>query len=294
MEGSKNARNGELKKIGILYHSKLPAARSLSRELAQKLQDAQISVWICSSSDEKEAALKAVESDVILSVGGDGTILSAVRATLDTAIPILGVNMGRLGFMTELSAEEARQKMPCLLSQSSWIDERAVLQARVILKGARREHRTETSGPLYALNDIVVARGKVARVIRIETRIDGDLFTTYRADGVIVASATGSTSYSMAVGGPILYPQSTEIILIPIAPHLTIGNPLVLSPNAEVDLTIHSDHRPLLSVDGQVHQELRDGEQVIISLSPKVTRFLRFQPPGRFYSTVTHRLTRME
>ncbi len=290
MAGSGKVQSGEFKKIGILHHSKLPEARALARQLAKKLQGPQVSVWTCSSSEEKEAAIKAIDSDLILSVGGDGTILSAVRVTLDKVIPILGVNMGRLGFMTELSAEDALQKMPFLLSQSSWMDDRSVLQAKVILSG----DQTETSAPLYALNDVVVARGRVARVIRVETRIDKDLFTTYRADGVIVASATGSTSYSMAVGGPILYPQSKEIILIPVAPHLTLRNPLVLPPSAEVQLTIHSDHRPLLSVDGQVHRELRDGDQVMISLSPKVTRFLRFQPPGRFYSTVTQRLTRME
>ena len=287
-------QNRNFKRVGILYHPKLPAARALAQELERNLEGAHISSWICSAWKEKEATCRVEDSDLLLSLGGDGTILRVARLALRDGIPILGINMGRLGFMTELGAEEARKKMPCLLSQPGWLEERAVLQAEVHSAKGGEKDGPETVGPLYALNDVVLARGRVARVVNIETRIDGDLFTTYKADGVIVSTATGSTSYSMAVGGPILYPQSRELVLKPIAPHLTISNALVLPPSAQVELTLHSGHTAQLSVDGQMDQALRDGDQVSISISPKTARFLRFRPQGRFYSTVTQRLTRME
>ena len=290
----KEERDNNIRRAGILYHPKIPAARTFAQDLAHKLEQADISSWTCSAWDEKGAASKVEGSDLILSIGGDGAILRAARVALEYGTPILGINMGTLGFMTELSAEEAREMMPSLLSQSGWLEERAVLQAEISLEEGDQSGGQHKVSPMYALNDIVIARGRVARVIRIETRIDGDLFTTYKADGVIVATATGSTSYSMAVGGPILFPQSRELVLNPISPHLTISNALVLPPTAKIELTVHSDHNALLSVDGQMDHALRDGDLISVSISPKTIRFLRFQPPGRFYSTVTQRLTRME
>ncbi|MFQ5934565.1 MAG: NAD(+)/NADH kinase [Dehalococcoidia bacterium] len=293
MKEHKQKQKSDFHKVGILYHPKLPSARALALELAQNLRESHRSAWTCSAWDEKRAVSKLEGCDLLLSIGGDGTVLRAARVALEDGIPILGINMGRVGFMNELSAEEARQKMPCLLSQSGRLEERAVLQTEVTPSKDGKSRPAKSTGPFYALNDVVIARGGVARVIRVETRIDEDLFTTYKADGVIIATATGSTSYSMAVGGPILYPQSRELILMPIAPHLTIGNPLVLSPEAKVELTVYSDRKAILSVDGQVDHALSDGDVVSISISSKTVKFLRFQPPGRFYSTVTQRLTRM-
>ena len=279
----------QFNRIGILYHPRLPAAKDLAQELLTKLRDGGYDSWTSSAWDDNAASGKLDGSDLFLSIGGDGTVLRVARVAMSLHIPILGVNMGQLGFMNEISADDARSRILCILSEPSRIEHRAVLKGGVSITADK-----EKAGPFHALNDMVVASAGVSRVIRIETRIDGDLFTTYRADGVIVATATGSTSYSMAVGGPILWPESRELVLTPIAPHLTIRNPLVLAPTAQVELTIHGEHGAHLSVDGQMDHPLADGDQVSISSSSESISFLRFQPAGRFYSTVTHRLTRFE
>ncbi len=206
-------------------------------------------------------------------------MLRAARAVAPFSIPIIGVNLGKLGYLTELKSAVARERIPALLKGDGWFDERAMLTVEM----AGME-------PLHALNDVVAARGESPRAINIGVVIDGIPFTTYKADGVIVATATGSTGYSLADGGPILYPQSKEIILNPICPHPTFGNSLVLSSKSIIELKVRTDHRAVLSVDGQVNIAL-EGEQTIkVSISPHVARFLRLQPPTVFYSTLVERL----
>ncbi|GAH02056.1 unnamed protein product, partial [marine sediment metagenome] len=139
----------------------------------------------------------------------------AVQVAVPGLTPIAGVNLGKLGFMTELSVDEAVAKLPALLAGEGWIDERAMLEAELSPAG-----QDEPARIFYALNDVVVARGAIARTVYIEASIDGETLTTYKADGVIVATATGSTGYSLAAGGPILHPQSKEFLLLPIVPHL--------------------------------------------------------------------------
>ena len=180
-----------MKKVGILYHPRIEKAKAFSRELEKFLSSQGVSFWTCSAWDEEKAKSQAVGSDLILSVGGDGTILRAARAVIPQAVPIVGINLGNLGFMTELKAEEALGKLPRLLEGGGWIEERAMLQAE-----------PSQDKTFHALNDVVVGRGGSARLVSIETRVNGELLTAYRADGVIVATATGSTSYSLAAGGP--------------------------------------------------------------------------------------------
>jgi NAD+ kinase len=144
--------------------------------------------------------------------------------------------------------------------------------------------------PFHALNDVVLGRGAISRVIYVETTIDGAPLNTYKADGVILATATGSTGYSLAAGGPILYPQSREIILNPISPHLTFANAVVLPPTAIVELKVRTDHQAMLSIDGQIDLALESGDSVKVKLSPHVARFLRVQPLTFFYSILMERL----
>ncbi|TEU01945.1 MAG: NAD(+)/NADH kinase [Dehalococcoidia bacterium] len=270
---------GLLKRVGILYHPKIAAAKAFAEELAGYLPSLNAVVWLCSAWDEEDARTQVGSTELIISVGGDGTILRAARAVAPQSIPIVGINLGRLGFMTELSIEEARDKLAALLAGEGWVDERAMLQAE--LAGKRTYH---------ALNDVVLGRGTVSRVIYVETTIDGTPLTTYKADGVIIATATGSTGYSLAAGGPILYPQSREILLNPISPHLTFANALVLPPTAIVELRVRTDHQAMLSIDGQINLALESGDTIRVSLSPHAARFLRAQPPAFFYSTLMERL----
>ncbi len=189
-------------------------------------------------------------------------------------------NFGNLGFMTELKADDALDKLPRLLGGKGWIEERAMLQAEAVSLGKT----------FHALNDVVVGRGSSARLVTVETKVDGESLTVYRADGVIVATATGSTSYSLAAGGPIMYPQARQILLQPICPHLVLENALVLPPEAVVQLKVITNHEAMLSLDGQVESPLRSGDEVKVRLSPNVTRFLRIQPKNYFYASLESRL----
>ena len=271
-----------MKTIGVLYHPKVAATRKKADEIEAFLASQGISVWGCSSwdTDQVESSLKG--TDLVITVGGDGTILRAARMTADREIPITGINLGKLGFMTELDAKEAIEKLPELLNDRGWIDERSMLRVEVAISGETQVY--------HALNDVVVARGKIARLIRIETSINGELLTTYKTDGLILATATGSTGYSLAAGGPILYPQSQDILMVPIAPHLCLDSALVLPGQSEIKLVVDTYHGAILSADGHVNLRLSGGDQVSLERSNLTTRFLRIKPEGYFFQDLEERL----
>ena len=272
-----------MKKVGILYHPKVEITRIKARELEGFLKSKGVSVWVCSAWDREKASRQLGGTDLLLTVGGDGTILRAVQVVIPGSVPITGINQGKLGFITELDAGEAVAKLPSLLDGKGWIDERAMLQAELTASG--KEPRV-----FHALNDVVVARGEIARLIRVEVSIDGQPLTTYKTDGVIVATATGSTGYALAARGPILYPQSRDFLLVPVAPHLSLAYPLVLPETAEVVLRLNTYHAATLSVDGHINLPLSDGDTVTLRRSPHVARFWRIRPEGSFYSSLEDKL----
>jgi len=272
-----------MKKVGILYHPSIETAQIKAKELQELLASSGVSVWLHSTWEREEAQAKLNNTDLILTIGGDGTILRAAQTVISTDTPITGINLGKLGFTTELSADEAIKKLPSLLAGEGWIDERAMLEAELL--NTEREPRV-----FQALNDVVVARGAIARVIHVETRIDDQYLSTYKADGVIVATATGSTGYSLAAGGPILYPQSKDFLLVPIAPHLSPAYAIVLPQVATVKLHITAVHETLLSIDGHINLPLASGDTVVIRHSPHTTRFLRTQPQASFFRSLEERL----
>ena len=274
-----------MKRIGILYHPMIEAAYSLAEKLDEFLTSEGVSVWLCSAWEGEKSRAQVNGTDLILSIGGDGTILRAVQAVVPHPIPITGVNLGKLGFMTELGADEAVAKLPALLAGEGWIDERATLEAELL--------PTEKPGSpriFYALNDVVVSRGAVARVVYIDASINGEPLTTYKADGVIVATATGSTGYSLAARGPILHPQAEEFLLLPIVPHLSSAYTLVLPSTAVVKLRISSVHEATLSVDGHINLPLSSGTVVTVKLGSNRARFLRIRPQDSFYRSLEQKL----
>jgi len=271
-----------VKKIGILYHPLNKAAYSLAEEIKVFLPSGGVSAWMCSAWEGEKARAQVNGTDMILSIGGDGTILRATQVAVPNHIPITGINMGKLGFMTELSADEALKKLPSLIAGEGWIDERAMLEAKIT--------STEPPTRFFALNDVVVARGAAARIINIETSIDGKLLTTYRADGVILATATGSTGYALAAGGPILHPQAEEFILLPILPHLSLAYSLVLPSTAVVKLQLSPIHQGTLSIDGNTNLPLENGASITVKHSENKAWFLRIHPRKSFYSTLEQRL----
>jgi len=275
-----------MKKVGILYHPMIKVAHALAKELEGFLVSRGASVWLCSAWERETARAQVDDTDLVLSIGGDGTILRAAQAVVPGSAPITGINLGKLGFMTELSVDEAADKLTALLAGEGWIDERALLEAEI----ASTDGEQETPGMFYALNDVVVARGAVAQMINIEASIDGKLLTTYKADGVIVATATGSTGYSLAAGGPILHPQANEFLLLPILPHLSSAYPLVLPAAAVLQLRISTVYGATLSIDGHINLPLLDGAVITVRHSSNTTRFLRIHPETSFYASLEQRL----
>ena len=275
-----------MKKVGIAYHPWISAAETLARRLDQFLPSLKVTSWICSSWDEEKIKAYLDETDLVLSIGGDGTILRLSRAVAPREIPILGVNLGHLGFMTELRADAIMDRLPSIIGGEGWIDKRAMLE--IDLPPFIREESDHEF--LSALNDVVVARGAISRVVYIKTTINGELLTTYKADGVIISTATGSTGYSLACGGPILYPQAEELIIKPIAPHISVDAALVVPASAIIELEVSTDHQAIISIDGQVNFELHSGDKVRVRRAPYLARFLRIRPSTFFYSTLEERL----
>ncbi len=259
------------------------AAQAKAKELQESLSSADVSVWSCSAWDTEKARVQLDGTSLVVTIGGDGTILRAAQVVIQGATPIVGINLGKLGFMTELDADEALLKLPRLLAGEGWVDKRAMLEVELLV--ARQEPRT-----FSALNEVVLARGAVARVVYVDADIDGQHVSSYKADGIIVATATGSTGYSLAAGGPILYPQSRDFVLLPIAPHLSLDYPLVMPPTAKVSLRLTTFREATLSIDGHMNLPVASGDVVEVKLSGNSTRFLRLQPEGYFYSSLERRL----
>jgi NAD+ kinase len=271
-----------MKRIGLLHHPKLPATQPLAETMAREVEEYGLAAWIGSTWDEKAVSGEISNLDLLVTLGGDGSILRAARMAATQRVPVLGVNMGRLGFLAELEPGQWHSALPRLLAADYWIEERMMLYAEY--------HRGEQCWGYEALNDVVVSRGSLARIVRLETHIDGSFLTTYAADGLIVATPTGSTAYAFAAGGPVLPPQLKNILLIPIAPHLSMDRAIILSQGAEVKVQVHTDHQAILTVDGQFEYELRDGDWVKVLASRNAGRFVRLQDKTYFYRTLMERL----
>ena len=269
--------------VGIVYNPHNSKAKPLAEKLWDILSLKEPS-WILSTPELGGGDLSS-STALIITVGGDGTILSANQVAASVGIPILGVNLGRVGFMTELSAEESLTKIWDYMKGDARVETRAMLEAKVASNGKQ-------STPLYlqALNDVVVGRDVISRLVHLEVKIDGATLITYRADGVIVATATGSTGYSIAAGGPILHPQSRDLLISPVATHLGLSTSLVLSPDSMVETTLKSDFQGVVSVDGRTDIPLFPGDSVEVKRSAQTAKFLRMQPYNYFYATLTNRL----
>jgi NAD+ kinase len=276
-------------KVGCCYHPKLPD--DLGRRVAEELRVAAAQhvaeTWIASAWDEGATRQHVAGTDLLLCVGGDGTVLRAARAVVPHETLLLGVNMGRLGFLTELDAATALERLPQLLAGAGRIEERAMLHAEIV---SQPGDGGETPARHDALNDIVIGRVTLGRTVQAVVRVDGARLADYRADGVIVATATGSTAYSLSAGGPILPPESKEILLTPLSPHLASRNSVVLPPTAVVEVQLAPGQQATMSVDGERDLDLAAGEIVRVTLGPHQARFLRLRPPTQFYERLARRL----
>src|SRR5262249_27201526 len=267
------------RRVGILYQPKLEAARALSEEIEARLTGLALETWRSSAWDDIGAGPKVKGSHLIIGLGGDGTLLRAARLAAPQSVPVVGVNLGKLGFMTEISPTEALDLLPQYLNGNAWVEERLMLQVDL-------PHEERVPHEHNALNDVVVARGAAGRAINVIVYIDGARVTNYKADGLIVATPTGSTGYTIAAGGPVLHPQLDAMVLTPIAPHLSLVHALTVPASAEIELVVDADHPPTLTVDGQSDFAIAGGDTVKVRRSPFRARFLRLRPRNYFYQTL--------
>lgn len=275
----RHQQSTSIERIGLLHHPRLPESWHIAQEIASYLEERGLHPWLGSAWDEDQVSRHIADLDLVITLGGDGTILRAARMAARHGLPILGVNVGRLGFLAEVKPEEWSEKLALVLEGKYWLEERMMLHVESWRAG-------DHLGTYEALNDVVVSRGNLARVVRLPTYIDGGYLTTYTADGLIIATATGSTAYALAAGGPILPPQLKNILLVPIAPHLSMGRAIVLSQGATVKLQVRTDHQAILTVDGQFEITLQDGDETVVTASPHVSYFLRTRNKTYFYRTL--------
>ena len=266
----------------ILYSAGSPDAKPLAERLRALLGCDRA----LASTDDGPPTIGSPPPGVLVTVGGDGTLLRAASVAAQAAVPLLGVNLGRLGFLTEIEAADALDAVPRYLDGSgARVYERHMLQAEV-----------DGAAPVHALNDVVVGRATTGHLARIGVSVDGAELTTYQADAVIVATATGSTAYALSAGGPILHPSSTDMVLVPVAAHGDMDAPVVVPAESVVELTIKTGHPAVMTADGFVDVPIGPEGSVRVSASPHRALFLRAAgragSEARFYETLVYRLRR--
>ena len=255
----------------VVYNPWIKEAKALAEALGRRLEGAG-PVWLASLEEFEQRREEARGYGVVVSVGGDGTILGIVRATMQDGLPLVGVNLGRVGYMTELSPTEALERIGDYVGSEAWVEERAMLDVCV------RRQDGESTGVVHGLNEAVVGRAGISRPVWVDVEVDEAPLVAYAADAVMVATATGSTGYSLSSGGPILYPESTSLLLKPVSPQLSLDAGLVLAPNAVVTLIPRDTDSAMLTVDGFDEMVLRPGDAVDVRRSSYVARFLRTGP----------------
>jgi NAD+ kinase len=275
-----------LKHIGILAHPLRPKTAPVAEQIAQRLRARGIKTWVYVTWGEDDVQSAVSETDLVVAIGGDGAMLRAARVCAPHHVPVLGVNMGQLGFLTEIAdAGNWEDELDRLLNGDYWIESRMMIQAQMM-----RDGRIEATAD--ALNDVVISRHIVTSIVRLEMYIDQDWATSYNADALIIATPTGSTAYALASGGPILPPELLNILVVPVAPHLSMDRPIVLSQGATVDVIPIPNGRPdvVVMVDGRLLWDLHEGDRVRVQASDNVSRFVRMRSRNYFYRSLLDRL----
>jgi NAD+ kinase len=270
-------------RIGIFYNPQSAPTTRIAAELDTWLKQHGVATWCGVAPDAGTNTLASY--DLLVCLGGDGTVLRAASLAIPANVPMLPVALGHLSFMAEVTPDALYPSMERILSGDCWIEERALAEAVI----HQAEHEPERH---VALNEVLIGRGDIARVIAIEVHVDDIPMTTYHADGVLVSTATGSTAYALAAGGPVLDPRSRALVLVPVAAHLHNVPSLVLHEGAHLDLHVVSRYPAALSIDGRVNRPLHVGDTIAVQRAPEVARFARVRPPSYFYQTLTKRLQR--
>jgi NAD+ kinase len=263
----------------VAHHERIQAA-ALARQAATWLADHGHSAWMTAEDAEPLDLLdlmserKPGSSGLALSLGGDGTMLRTVKMLGGAGVPIIGVNVGLLGYLTEVEAPSlttALERWAAGAETGGWhIEERMMLDVRLHTRnGDQPESWT-------ALNEAVVEKQEAGHTVRLLVRIDGAVFTSYAADGLIIATPTGSTAYSLSARGPVVSPKHRALLLTPVSPHMLFDRSLVLDPDEEVEIELLGHRTATLSIDGRVEANLGEGDTLVVGASASVARFLRF------------------
>jgi NAD+ kinase len=276
--------SASFKNVVITWHPNLPQAIPLAETIAVFLAERGVHEDRGALYDPRiREEVKSGAYDLLIALGGDGTMLRAGHLCGPCNVPILGINLGRFGFLTAVQGENWKPTLERVLSGEYRLEDRMMLRAE-------HQRRGQSLGTWDVVNECVVGRGVTVRPVQLITEIDDHFLTTYVADGVIVATPTGSTAYALAAGGPILPPQLRNILIVPIAPHLSVDRAIVLHEGSWVRVTIRSDHDASLTIDGQPPVQLEDEDQVRVSAGEHTVQFVRIQDPDYFYRNLTSRM----
>ncbi|MCA9280388.1 MAG: NAD(+)/NADH kinase [Anaerolineae bacterium] len=274
----------EIHRVGVFAHPLRPQSAPLAHEIAKSLQARHVEVMLHTQWDEDSVHDTIAGLDVVIAIGGDGAMLRAARVCAVAGVPVLGVNMGRLGFLTEIAEPNSWERaLDRLFAGDYWIEQRMMLHTHV-------ERDNQVTCEAEALNDVVLSRSAITRMVQLETYIDGGWTTTYNADALIIATATGSTAYALASGGPILPPELRNILIVPVAPHLTLDRPIVLQEGSTVTVVVLTDTESALSADGVLVADLTRSDRIIIQASEQRARFVRMRERNYFYRSLLDRL----
>jgi NAD+ kinase len=276
--------------LGLIANDSKPGARELVQTLSREFRRHHIQVHL----DHRAGTLIGAETsmsepelaeacELLVVLGGDGTILQVLHALGETLRPIFGINLGTLGFLTTVASTESLRAVEAIVNRKFQLSERTLLQVEVFRGGCRTAQR-------IALNDAVVSRGELSRLIRLAVRIGDDPVTEYNADGLIVATPTGSTAYSLSAGGPILAPDSGVFVVNPICPHVLTNRAVITSDATPIEI-IPADQRSsiFLTLDGQVVHELEPGDLLRITKASK-TLALAMLPGMSFFEVLRQKL----
>jgi len=274
-------QDNSFNKIAIVSHPQIPEAATEVKKILSLFDEYGIQVSHSQLGDIAfHERIQSGEFDLLIALGGDGTMLRAGHLCAPCSTPILGINFGRFGFLIEIRGNQWAEFIPRLLEGDFWLENRMMLCAE-------RWRDNHILGSWDVLNEVVVSRGKIMRPVILETSVDGRFLTSYVADGLIASTPTGSTAYALAAGGPILPPELRNILLVAVAPHLSIDRAIVLAEGSSVSIIVHTDHEAVLSVDGQTPVDLMSEDRVEARAGKHTALFVRFQDHGYFYRNLT-------
>ena len=260
--------------IGFIYKENSSEAMELVGSIIEDF-GLENKSWVLSSPELRVDDPMLNETALIIVAGGDGTILKIAGISAVHSIPIVGINLGRVGFMTEIEPEEIKSKLSKYLALETRLEKRMML--KVNISGIKK------SG-FHALNDVVISHSVVGNLIDLSIKVDDVFIDKYRADGVIIASPTGSTAYSFSAGGPIIFPEAKNILIQPLVPHMKIGRAMVISAGSRVEVGIENANQAIMTVDGKQYETpITQNNLVTVSQSPYVATFLREKDPKAFY-----------